>query len=134
MASETVLTNGETVKNGVLTVNQNKLSASSSGMITYICYISYYDSETKNTINITADITYTLVKNAENAKLCTVSSDTYVFKYDTSQALVGASQATLTVQVQGVTVSKWQYKNSSGAWTDYPTTSDNTSITCCDII
>lgn len=129
VASETVLTNGETVKNGVLTVNQNKLVASSSGMITYICYISYYDSETKNTINITADITYTLVKNAENAKLCTVSSDTYVFKYDTSQALVGASQATLTVQVQGVTVSKWQYKNSSGAWADYPTTSDNTSIT-----
>ena len=129
VASETVLTNGETVKNGVLTVNQNKLSASSSGMITYICYISYYDSETKNTINITADITYTLVKNAENAKLCTVSSDTYVFKYDTSQALVGASQATLTVQVQGVTVRKWQYKNNSGAWTDYPTTSDNASIT-----
>lgn len=129
VASETVLTNGETVKNGVLTVNQNKLSASSSGMITYICYISYYDSETKNTINITADITYTLVKNAANAKLCTVSSDTYVFKYDTSQALVGASQATLTAQVQGVTVAKWQYKNNSGTWTDYPTTSDNTSIT-----
>lgn len=123
--SETALTSGETVKNGVLTVNQNKLSAFSSGMITYICYISYYDSETKNKINITADITYTLVKNAANAKQCTVSSDTYVFKYDTSQALVGASQATLTAQVQGVTVSKWQYKNSSGTWTDYPTTSDS---------
>lgn len=129
VASETALTSGETVKNGILTVNQNKLSASSSGMITYICYISYYDSETKNTINITADITYTLVKNAANAKLCTVSSDTYVFKYDTSQALVGAAQATITAQVQGVTVSKWQYKNSSGVWADYPTTSDNTSIT-----
>jgi hypothetical protein len=129
VASETALTSGETVKNGILTVNQNKLSASSSGMITYICYISYYDSETKNTINISADITYTLVKNAANAKLCTVSSDTYVFKYDTSQALVGVAQATLTAQVQGVTVSKWQYKNSSGAWADYPTTSDNTSIT-----
>ena len=129
VASETALTSGETVKSGVLTVNQNKLASSSSGMITYICYISYYDSETKNTINITADITYTLVKNAANAKLCTVSSDTYVFKYDTSQALVGASQAALTAQVQGVTISKWQYKNSSGAWTDYPTTSDNTSIT-----
>ena len=129
VASETALTSGETVKSGVLTVNQNKLASSSSGMITYICYISYYDSETKNTINITADITYTLVKNAANAKLCTVSSDTYVFKYDTSQALVGASQAALTAQVQGVTISKWQYKNSSGACTDYPTTSDNTSIT-----
>lgn len=129
VASETALTSGETVKNGVLTVNQNKLSASASGMITYICYISYYDSETKNTINISADITYTLVKNAANAKLCTAASDTYVFKYDTSQALVGAAQATLTAQVQGVTISKWQYKNSSGAWADYPTTSDNTSVT-----
>ena len=67
VASETALTSGETVKSGVLTVNQNKLAAAASGMITYICYISYYDSETKNTINITADITYTLVKNAANA-------------------------------------------------------------------
>lgn len=106
VASETALTSGETVKSGVLTVNQNKLASSSSGMITYICYISYYDSETKNTINITPDITYTLVKNAANAKLCTMSSDTYVFKYDTSQSLVGASQAALTAQVQGVTISK----------------------------
>ena len=31
--------------------------------------------------------------------------------------------------MQGVTISKWQYKNSSGAWADYPTTSDNTSVT-----
>ncbi len=129
VASESALTSGETVKNGVLTVNQNKLSASSSGMITYICYISYFDSETKNTINISADITYTLVKNAANAKLCYVTSDTYVFKYDKESALVGAGQATLTAQVQGVTIGKWQYKNSSGAWADYPTTSDNTSIT-----
>lgn len=129
VASESALTSGETVKNGVLTVNQNKLSASASGMITYICYISYFDSETKNTINISADITYTLVKNAENAKLCYVTSDTYVFKYDKESALVGAGQATLNAQVQGVTIGKWQYKNSSGAWTDYPTTSDNTSIT-----
>ena len=28
-----------------------------------------------------------------------------------------------------MTISKWQYKNSSGNWADYPTTSDNTSIT-----
>lgn len=129
VASETALSSGETANKGVLTVNANKLSESSSGMITYICYISYYDTETKNTINISSDITYTLVKNATNAKLCYVTSDTYVFKYNTSSVLVGASQATLTAQVQGVTVGKWQYKNSSGAWADYPSTSDNTSIT-----
>ncbi len=129
VASETALSSGETANKGVLTVNTNKLSESSSGMITYICYISYYDAETKNTINISSDITYTLVKNAANAKLCYVTSDTYVFKYNTSSVLVGASQAILTAQVQGVTVGKWQYKNSSGAWVDYPSTSDNTSIT-----
>ena len=69
---------------------QNKLAASGSGMITYICYISYYDSETKNTVNISADITYTLVKNAENARLAYVTSDTYVFKYNTEGTIVGA--------------------------------------------
>ena len=26
-------------------------------------------------------------------------------------------------------MNKWQYKNSSGTWTDYPTTADNASIT-----
>lgn len=128
VSAETNLVSGESVNNGILTVNANKLADSDSGMITYICYISYYDSETKNTVNISADITYTLVKNATNAKLCYVTSDSYVFKYDTTSALVGPSQATLNAQVQGVTISKWQYKNSSGAWTDYPTTSDNTNI------
>lgn len=127
--AETVLSTGETVSGGILTVSQNKLADSSSGMITYICYISYYDSETKNTVNISSDITYTLVKNAENARLAYVTADTYVFKYNTSSALVGATQATLSAQVQGVSISKWQYLNSSGVWTDYPTTSDNTSIT-----
>lgn len=127
--AESALTTGESVSKGVLTVSQNKLADSTSGMITYICYISYYDSETKNTVNISSDITYTLVKNAENAKLAYVTADTYVFKYNTSSALMGATQATLTAQVQGVAVSKWQYLNASGVWTDYPTTSDNTSIT-----
>ncbi len=128
-SAETSLTAGESAADGILTVSQDKLAASDSGMITYICYISYYDSETKNTVNISSDITFTLVKNAENAKLAYVTADTYVFKYDTSGALVGATQATLTGQVQGVTISKWQYKNSSGNWADYPTTSDNASIT-----
>ena len=126
---ETALISGETVSGGILKVTKDVLATSSSGMITYICYISYYDSETKNTVNISSDITYTLVKNAENARLAYITADTYVFKYNTSSALVGASQSTLNAQVQGVSVSKWQYKNSSGAWTDYPTTSDNSNIT-----
>lgn len=127
--AEAALSTGETVSKGILTVSKNKLAESSAGMLTYLCYISYYDSETKNTVNISSDITYTLVRNAENAKLAYVTADTYVFKYNTSSALVGAAQATLTAQVQGVSVSKWQYLNSSSEWKDYPTTADNTSIT-----
>lgn len=127
--AESALIAGETVAGGILTVNKDNLATSSSGMITYICYISYYDSETKNTVNISSDITYTLVKNAQNAKLASVTADTHVFKYDAGSSLVGAAQATLTAQVQGVSISKWQYKNSSGNWVDYPTTSDNGSIT-----
>ena len=127
--AEAALTTEETAKNGILTVSQDNLASSTSGMITYICYISYYDSETKNTVNISSDITYTLVKNAENARLAYITADTYVFKYNTSSTLVGASQSTLTALVQGVSISKWQYKNSSGTWTDYPTTSDNSNIT-----
>lgn len=126
--AETALNSSEKVTNGILKVGSNVLASSSTGMITYICYISYFDAETKNTVNITSDITYTLVRNAENAKLAYVTADTYVFKYNTSSVLVGDSQATLTAQVQGVSISKWQYKNSAGSWTDYPTTSDNTSI------
>ncbi len=128
-SSETALTSGESASGGMLTVSANTLPDSDSGMITYICYISYYDSETKNTVNISSDITYTLVKNAENARLAYVTSDTYVFKYDSSSAIVGSAQATLTALVQGVSISEWQYKNSSGTWESYPTTSDNASIT-----
>lgn len=128
-SAEASLASGESASGGILTVSKDMLASSSSGMITYICYISYYDSETKNTVNISADITYTLVKNAENARLAYVTADTYVFKYNTSSTLVGATQATLTAQVQGVSISKWQYKNSSGAWVDYPTTTDNSNIT-----
>ena len=127
--AESALASGESASGGILTVSENKLSAAVSGMLTYLCYISYYDTETKNTVNITSDITFTLVKNAENARLAYVTADTYVFKYNTSSTLVGATQATLTAQVQGVSISKWQYKNSSDAWADYPTTTDNTSIT-----
>lgn len=129
VSAETNLTSGESISGGILTVNQNKLAASSSAMITYICYISYYDSETKNTINISSDITYTLVKNAENARLAYVTADTYVFKYDSTGALVGDTQATLTGLVQGVSIVKWQYRNSSGNWADYPSTSDNANTT-----
>ena len=56
-----------------------------------------------------------------------------VFKY-TAAGAVSPAQITLTANLQNVTMGKWQYKHSSGNWTDYPTTSDNASITGTTLI
>ncbi len=130
--TEANLTTGETVSGNILTVNQNKLSSVSSGLLTYIAYVTYTDPDTGLAINATADITFALVTTGENAKSAWISGD-QVFKYSAAGAVTPA-QITLTANLQNVTMSKWQYKNSSGNWTDYPTTSDNASITGTTLI
>lgn len=126
--AESSLTTGESVSNGVLTVKQNTLSSSSSGLVTYICYISYVDPQTEQTIYTQTDISFSLVKNAVSAKLASISGE-QIFKYNGEGTLVGPSSITLNATTQGVSQIKWQYKNSSGTFVDYPTTADNASIT-----
>lgn len=126
-ASETNLTTGETVSGNVLTVSQNKLSTITSGLLTYIAYVTYTDPDTSIAVNATADISIALVKTGQNARNAWISGE-QVFKY-TAAGAVSPAQITLTANLQNVTMSKWQYKNSSGTWTDYPTTGDNASIT-----
>lgn len=130
--SETALAAGETVSGNILTVNQNKLASITSGLLTYIAYVAYADPDTGLTINATADISFALISTGENAKSAWISGE-QVFKY-TSAGAVSPAQITLTANLQNVTMGKWQYKNSSGAWTDYPTTSDNASITGTTLI
>lgn len=126
--AEASLTTGETVSGGKLTVNTNVLSASSSGLVTYICYIQYIDPQTKQTVYAQADISYSLVKNASSARLATISG-AQVFKYNGDKTLIGPDSINLTGEIQGVSTIRWQYKNSSGNFVDYPTTSDNANIT-----
>ena len=64
----------------------------------------------------------------ENAKSAWISGE-QVFKYAAGSTTSTPAQITLTANLQNVTMGKWQYKNSSGSWTDYPTTSANASIT-----
>jgi hypothetical protein len=125
--SETALTTGETVSGNILTVNQNKLASITSGLLTYIAYVAYADPDTGLTINATADISFALISTGENAKSAWISGE-QVFKY-TSAGAVSPAQITLTANLQNVTMGKWQYKNSSGNWADYPTTADNANIT-----
>lgn len=131
-SAETALTAGETVSGNVLTISANKLAGVSSGLLTYIAYISYLDPDNGLTTNATADISFALVKTGENAKSAWISG-AQVFKYDADGA-VSPAQITLTANVQNVVLSKWQYWNASDAWQDYPTTGDNATITGTSLI
>ena len=127
-ASEAALTTGESVSGNVLTVSANKLSTITSGLLSYIAYVTYTDPDNGLPINATADISFALVTTGENAKSAWISGE-QVFKYAAGSTTSTPAQITLTANLQNVTMGKWQYKNSSGSWTDYPTTSDNASIT-----
>lgn len=131
-SSETALASGESVSGSILTVSANKLSAITSGLLTYIAYVTYTDPDNGLAINATTDITFALVKTGQNAKSAWISGE-QVFKY-TAAGAVSPSQITMSANLQNVTMGKWQYKNSSGMWTDYPTTSDNASITGTTLI
>lgn len=127
--AEAELKTGETVNGGVLTVSANNLGMTTSNMLTYICYVTYVDSETGQTVNITDQMTYTLLKAAENAKTCAISGS-QVFKYDKDGVCVSDTQITLNASVQNVSVVKWQYYNPTDSeYQDYPTTTENASVT-----
>ena len=131
-AAEAALISGETVSDKALTVNKNNLATATSKQLTYIAYVAYADPDTGLTINAMADITFALLTTGEDAKSAWISGE-QVFKY-TSAGAVSPAQITLTANLQNVTMGKWQYKNGSGNWTDYPTTSDNASITGTTLI
>ena len=127
-SSEAALTTGESVSGNVLTVSANKLSTITSGLLSYIAYVTYTDPDNGLPINATADISFALVTTGENAKSAWISGE-QVFKYAAGSTTSTPAQIKLTANLQNVTMGRWQYKNSSGTWTDYPTTSDNASIT-----
>lgn len=129
--NETALAAGETASGGVLTVTQNKLSGISAATLTYLVYVTYTDPDTGTEISAVASIDFASVKtglNGQNAKNCWISGE-QVFKYASGSSTPNPSQITLTANVQNVTVSKWQYKDSSGVWRDYPVGDGNATIT-----
>lgn len=129
IGAESELQANESVSNNVLTISANKLGSSSSGLITYICSATYIEPESQTELTATGQITFSLIKNATNVKKCSITGEN-VFKYNTSGVLVGSDFITLTATTSNVSISKWQYKNSSGTWTDYPVISGhNTSNT-----
>lgn len=131
--NEAALTTGEAVSANVLTVSANKLAAVDSGLLTYIAYVAYADPDTGLTVNAQTDITFAMIKTGQNAKSAWISGS-QVFKYANGGSTPAPTQITLTANLQNVTMGKWQYKNGSDVWTDYPTTADNASITGTTLI
>lgn len=127
--TETSITTNESVTDKILTINANKLDNTQSGMLTYICNVTYRDEELGTTANITSQLTYTLVKTASDAKTCSISGP-QIFKYDTNGSLVGDSQITLIGTTQSVSIVQWQYYDpTTSQYKPYPTTVDNAAIT-----
>ncbi|MCB6266752.1 hypothetical protein LI251_15640, partial [Longicatena sp. 210702-DFI.1.160] len=78
--SEAALGSGETVSGNVLTVAENKLAGVTSGLLTYIAYVSYTDPDNGLPINAQADVSFALVKTGENARSAWISGE-QIFKY-----------------------------------------------------
>ena len=128
IAAKTALVDGEAiVENGKLKVSKTKFTTSIS-MLTYLVTATYVEPDSGQTLIAKGQITFSLVKNASMAKTARITGDS-IFKYDTSQTIVGASSITLTGKVDNVTISEWQYQNGSGDWVKYPGSTTSTTLT-----
>lgn len=129
VSGETALTTGETVSSGTLTVNANKFTPSST-MITYIVTVVYVEPNTEQELTAKGQITFNLIKQAAIARTCIINGDN-VFKYNTSQTLVGSSSITLSAVTTGVSITGWKYKSAESpeTWTTYSGSTTDPTLT-----
>lgn len=124
--AEANLATGETVTNGVLKVNKNKFTTTST-MISYIVTAKYMEPTSGQTLTAKGKITFALIKQASSIKSCSITGDT-IFKYNTSQTLVGASSISLTATLNNVSMGSWQYQQANGTWATYPNSTTDTTL------
>jgi hypothetical protein len=128
VGAETSLTTGEAKQaNGNLLVSANKFTTTIS-MISYIVSVQYIEPDSGVELNAKGKITFSLIKQPSAAKTCSIEGGT-IFKYNSSQTLVGSASIILTANVNNVTISEWQYENSNGGWTKYPNSSNSATLT-----
>ena len=116
----------ETVTNGVLTVNANKLSTAAGGLLTYIVTVTYTDPDTALVSVAKNEISFALVTTGENAKSAWISGE-QAFKYAAGAGSPTPASITLTANLQNVSMTKWQYKNGAG-WSDFAPAETGTTI------
>lgn len=125
--SPTALTTNETVTNGILKVNANKFTESST-LLTYIVAVSYVEPTSRQTLTAQGEITFSLVKQASTAKTATITGES-IFKYKGDGSPLGATSITLTGRVTNGSITAWQYQKGDGTWATYQgSTTDPTLV------
>ena len=120
IASPTTITTnsstGESINSTtkVLTISKNPFGTDDT-TICYIVTITYVEPTTQRTLTAEGQITFSLLKQVSTAKTCSIVGDS-IFKYDENRAIKGATSITLTANYKNVTLSEWQYLNSSNNW------------------
>lgn len=119
--ADSSLTNGEIVENGVLKVNQNKLPDTVSGLLTYVCTVTYTDPTAKIPLVAESSLSYSLINLATETKSATINGES-TFLYSAGRTVIGTGSITLTALTTNVSVVRWQYKNILGEFIDFPLT------------
>lgn len=117
--------------NGTLKLTGNPFTSSSVSSVTIKCTSNYNEPATNLPLTAAGEITYSVVRQAASVPYVRITGEN-VFKYNTSQTLVGAESITLTAAHAHCTISKWQYKkvaNNVETWTDIANTTGVDALT-----
>lgn len=109
------LVSGESVSNGVLTVNTNTLSTSSSGVITYICTVQHANQTVVSKMSFSL-ITSGTTATSENASVTfqLYAPNGYVLSNNISSLTIQAAAYSGSTQIQfGEATYKWYAQNGS---------------------
>jgi len=111
---------------GTLKLTGNPFTSSSISSVTFKCTANYNEPATNLPLTAAGEITYSVVRQAASVPYVRITGEN-VFKYNTSQTLVGAESITLTATYGHCTISKWQYKNGN-SWTDIANTAGSATL------
>ena len=96
--TENALTTGEVVSGNVLTVSQNKLGNVPTGLLTYVMYVSYKDSNMTAPATAKDELSFALVRTEKTKGVSIVGEQ--VFKYESGSLIPTPSIITLGAILQ----------------------------------
>ena len=111
---------------GTLKLTGNPFTSTSISSVTFKCTANYNEPATNLPLTAAGEITYSVVRQAASVPYVRITGEN-VFKYNTSQTLVGAESITLTATYAHCTISKWQYKDGD-SWTDIANTAGSATL------